>query len=274
VNFGAIFATDIDNPTPSVDFDLLSSETGNINIGTSVLAGNTIKLGQNTGTSVHCGSIDLKGTNINNSVSATTGDISLVPAQTTGALYIGSNSSTATRTTGGINIGSNSVGVTPIVIGTAGQSTTALNGTSVNVGTKITSPVYDSTSALTAMTFGGNITTSDITIGGAQTTGILNIGTANNRSTGPINIGTGAVGVNPIVIGTPSQSTIELKGTSVAVGTKLTSPVYDSTSASTAMTLGSNLQSASLTIANAQTSGDIFIVCGTRTAAAEISIVA
>ncbi len=85
VTFGAIIATDIDTPTPSVDFDLLSSETGNINIGTSVPAGKTIKLGQNTGASIHCGSIDLQGTNINNAVASGTGIISVGPAQTTGA---------------------------------------------------------------------------------------------------------------------------------------------------------------------------------------------
>jgi hypothetical protein len=66
VTFGSIFTTDIDTPTPSVDFDFLGSEIGNINIGTSVPTTKTIKLGAVTGTSVHAGSIDLQGTNINN----------------------------------------------------------------------------------------------------------------------------------------------------------------------------------------------------------------
>jgi hypothetical protein len=273
VTFGSIFATDIDTPTPSVDFDLLSSETGNINIGASVLAGNTIKIGASTGTSVHCGSVDFKGTHINNAVSATTGDVSLCNNQTTGALYIGSHPTVPTRTTGGINIGSNSVGVTQIVIGTTGQSTTALNGSSVNVGTKITSPVYDSTSATTAMTIGANVSTTSISIGESQTTGTLNIGTSALRTTGPINIGTSTIGNNAITIGTTGQSTIALNGTSTNVTTKLTCPVYDSTTATTALTVGSNLQSASLTIANSLTSGDIFIGCGTvRTSASDISI--
>jgi hypothetical protein len=272
VTFGSIFVTDIDTPTPSVDFDLLTSETGNINFGTSVPAGSTIKLGQSTGASIHCGSIDLQGTNINNAVASGTGTISLGPAQTTGTLNIGSHPTTATRTTGGINIGSNSAGVTPIVIGTTGQSTVALNGTSVNVGTKITSPVYDSTSATTAMTIGSNNTTSDISIGGAQTSGDINIGqNAGRLATGAVNISTSSTNAVPITIGSATSNTT-LNGTAVNVTTKITSPVYDSSADSTAMTVGGNLVSGNLTIAGAQTTGDLFIGTGTRTSAADISI--
>ena len=173
VTFGSIFATDIDTPTPSVDFDLLTSETGNINFGTSVPTTKTIKIGASTGTSIHCGSIDCTGTNINNSVAAGTGIVSLAPSQTTGALYIGSNATTATRTTGAINIGTNNASSTnTITVGTAARSTIALNGTSVDVGTKITSPAYDATTASTAMTIGGNQLSGSITIGGgARTSG-------------------------------------------------------------------------------------------------------
>lgn len=272
VTFGSIFATDIDTPTPSVDFDLLGSEIGNINIGTSVPTTKTIKIGASTGTSIHCGSIDLQGTNINNAVASGTGTISLGPSQTTGILNIGSNSTTATRTTGAINIGSNSVGVTPITIGTAGQSTVALNGTSVNVGTKITSPVYDSTSAITALTVGSNVTTVDISIGGSQTSGDINIGQNSARlATGAVNICTASTNAVPIIIGSATSNTT-LNGTTVDVGTKITSPVYDCSAAGTAMTLGSNLVGGNLTIAGGQTSGDIFIGTGTRTAASDISI--
>ena len=154
-----IYSQNISPITSTDAFNFLSSQTsGQINIGTN--ATGTIKIGAVTGTSVHAGAIDLQGTNINNNVSSTTGTISLGPGQTIGTLNIGSHPTTATRTIGAINIGSNSAGITPITIGTAGQSTIALNGTSVDVGTKITSSTYDSTSATTAMSVGGNLTTS------------------------------------------------------------------------------------------------------------------
>lgn len=250
VTFGQIYATDLDTPTPSVDFDLLTSETGNINIGTSVPSLKTIKIGASTGTSIHTGSIDHQGTNINNAVSATTGTISLAPAQTTGILNIGSHPSTGTRTTGPINIGSNSIGVTPITIGTTGQSTIALNGTSVDVGTKLTTPKIDSLSA------SGNIE-----IGSNQTDGIINIGTPNTRTSGAINIGTGMTTANAIKIGTAATTTMTLQALTVNATTKLTCPAIDTLSSGTNMTIGA-----------LQTTGTLTIGGGARTTAGTISI--
>lgn len=297
VTFGTIFATTIDTPTPSADFDFLDSEIGNINIGTSVPAGQTIKLGASTGTSIHCGSIDLQGTNINNAVAPATGTISIAPSQTTGPLYIGSSSSTGVRTTGGINIGTNSVGVTPITIGTVGQTTTALNGTSVNVGTKLTTPAVDATLDTTNMTIGSNLRGGNLTIGGSsghtgtiniasgQTSGALNIGNGARTNTATINIGTqaalnAAMGIN---IGTASNSYTNLYGSNVLIDTKLEVPIINAKAFDTLMTIGSNLTSGSLTLggtsqsgdinlATGQTSGDLFIGTGTRTAAGDINI--
>ena len=250
VTFGQIFVTDIDTPTPSVDFDLLTSETGNINFGTSVPTTKTIKIGASTGTSIHCGSIDCTGTNINNAVSATTGVISLAPAQTTGILNIGSHPSTGTRTTGPINIGSNSIGVTPITIGTTGQSTIALNGTSVDVGTKLTTPKIDSLR-----------TSGTIEIGNNQTDGIINIGTSNSRTTGAINIGTGMTSANTIKMGIAGFSTIKMQALSVDYTTKLTCPILDSLGTGLAMSLGAN-----------QLAGVLNIGGGVRTTAGQINI--
>ena len=273
VTFGNIFATDIDTPTPSVDFDLLTSELGNINFGTSVPTTKTIKIGASTGTSIHCGSIDMQGTNINNAVASGTGTLSLAPSQTSGILNIGTGSRTIGGSGGGINIGTACTGAIPITIGTTGQSTTTLNGTSVAVTTKMTTPAIDSTSAATNMTIGSNLVGGTLTIGGSslntgtisigagQTTGALNIGNGARTGTGAINIGTQATGTIAINIGTTAQTTTSLKGTSVDVVTKLTSPAVEPTSVSTALALAAT-----------QTSGVLNIGTGARTTGANINI--
>jgi len=76
-------------------------------------------------------------TNMTIGSNLTTGALSLASAQTTGTLNIGSNT-TATRTTGAINIGSNNSGTCAITIGTAGKTTTSLNGTNVTIASKLT----------------------------------------------------------------------------------------------------------------------------------------
>ena len=81
--FGTIYATTIDTPTPTADFDFLDSATANINIGTAVPTLKKIKLGADTGTTVQCGSIDCTGTAINNAVDYLGGDLSLGAGQTT-----------------------------------------------------------------------------------------------------------------------------------------------------------------------------------------------
>jgi len=305
VTFGEIFVTDIDTPTPSVDFDFLSSEIGNINIGTSVPTTKTIKIGASTGTSIHCASINCTGTNINNAVAATTGDISLCNNQTTGILNIGTGSRTLGGSGGGINIGSLATGAIPIVIGTTGQTTTALNGTSVNVGTKLTAPKIDSTTLSTAMTIGENLTTGQLSIAQNQQTGLLNIGVCNSRSTtsGNINIGTGASVSSAINIGGGDSSSGSINigqigtttgTTTVNIGTSTVGshPVnIGSTSALTTINGASTLSGAvaasigiktpyiepatatsDLDLAAAQTSGDLYIGTGTRTSAADINI--
>jgi len=258
VTFGEIFATDIDTPTPSVDFDFLSSEIGNINIGASVPTLKTIKLGQSTGASIHCGSIDLQGTNINNAVASDTGIISLAPKQTTGTLNIGTHPTTGTRTTGGINIATNSVGVTPIIIGTTGQTTTTLRGTTVDVVTKLTTPILDCVtdagSGNTSLAIGGSATSGNIIIGAALGTGDVSIAAAQSAG-GTVTIGS-------------SNTVTTLSGSSVNVGTKLTAPKIDSTTLGTAMTVGENLTTGQLSIAQNQQTGLLNIgVCNSRSTA-------
>jgi len=251
--FGTIFATTIDTPTPSADFDFLDSATANVNIGTSVLAGNTIKLGQSTGTSIHCGSIDLKGTNINNAVNSDTGTISLAPAQTTGALYIGANASTSTRTTGAINIGTTSAGVTPITIGTTGQSTIALNGTSVTATTKLLTPIIDcvtdATAGNTSLAIGPSAVVGNIVIGAALGAGDISIATA-QTSGGTVTIGS-------------SNTVTTLNGTSVKATTKLITPIIDcvtdASATNTSLSIGPSAVNGNIVIGAALGVGDVSI---------------
>ena len=122
-----------------------------------------------------------------------------------------------------VNIGTNLIGInigttgssfgTPVSIniGTAGKSNIALNGLSVNVSTKLTSPSYDAGgTGTTAMTIGSNLSSGSLTIGGGQTTGVLNIGTGTRSTTtsglGAINIGTGSSTANSIIIGGVSSA--------------------------------------------------------------------
>ncbi len=270
--FGSIFVTDIDTPTPSVDFDLLSSQVGNINFGTSVPTTKTIKIGASTGTSIHCGSIDLQGTNINNAVASGSGTISLGPSQTTGTLYIGSHPTTGTRTTGPINIGTNSVDVTPITIGTTGQTTIVLNGTSVKATTKLTTPVLDCVTDAgtgnTSLSIGPSATSGNIVIGAAL--GVGDVSIASTQSTG----GTVTIGSN--------NTATTLNGTNVTATTKLSTPAVDSSAAGTNMTIGSNLTTGTLTIggtqtvdvalASAQTAGNLNIGNGARILSSAINI--
>lgn len=259
--FGTLYATTINTPTPSVDFNLLGSETGNINIGTSVASGKTIKIGASTLTSIHCGSIDCTGTNINNAVASGTGIVSLAPSQTTGALYIGSNS-TATRTSGSINIGSNVVGLTPITIGMATKSTTALNGT-VTLGSLMNTVGISDTSSISST---GLITGSSFQNTGASatisTTGAIGGSSVSVANAGYLQVG----GVGAIING------INVSGNIQTASGKFLGATYDSLDATTAIALASNVTSVNVGIAGSQTSGVLNIGIGSRTTAGGIFI--
>lgn len=287
--FGTIYTTKIDTPTPSTDFDLLGSETGNITMGALVATGKSLTLGSSAS------STTLNGTNVTVPTKLTTpaiysttdatnmflgqnltsgnltiggsvghtGSINIGSAQTTGALNIGNGSRTGN---GAINIGNQATGTIAITIGSTAYTNIALRGPTVDVSTKLTSPTVDSTSDVTAMTVASNLTTANLTIAGAQTQGVLNIGTGpriTGGGGGGINIGTGAVvgtgGLVPIIIGTASYSSTDMYGTSVNVRTKITCPQIDSFNPATSITYGSNLVGGSLTIGGTGQTGGINI---------------
>jgi len=207
------------------------------------------------GSNLTSGSLTIGGS------SGHTGAINLGSAQTTGALNLGNGARTGT---GAINMGTQATGTIAITIGTAGQTTTSLKGTSVDVGTKLTSPAIEPTSVSTALA-----------IGATQTSGILNIGTGARLTGGTINIGTAVTALNTVGInvGTPTTTFTRLYGSNVGIETKMTSPVIDSPLDSTNMTLGGNLLGGNLTIGLAQTDGIINIGTGNaRTTFGDINI--
>ena len=119
----------------------------------------------------------------------TTSDITIAGAQTTGILNIGTGARTTPVADSAINIGTSAVGATRVNIGTAAYTDINLNGTSVDVSTKITSPAYDSSAANTNMTFGANLVRGNLTIAEDQTEGLLNIACNDGRlAAGEINI--------------------------------------------------------------------------------------
>jgi hypothetical protein len=196
----------------------------------------------------------------------TTSGISIGALQTGGNIDIGNNS--ARNNSGQVNICTATTNAPTITIGSL-TSNTALNGTSVAIGTKITSSTYDSSAAGTNMKIGSNLTSGTLTIGGTSQSGDVNIDTTADLS-------------HNLKIGTGARTSITLNGPTVEVITRFLTPICDSSNASTPMTIGSNLVGGSLTIGGAQTadislgatqtSGDLFIGTGTRTAAADINI--
>ena len=156
-----------------------------------------------------------------NTISSLTsnGEVEICAEQTSGNLNIG----TGLRT-GQINIGTGSVN--PITIG-GESSSIALNGTCTFAKQIIASGIQTLN------------TTADLNIADSQLSGDIKIGNA--KTSGSIYLGnTGNTG-NSVVINAPLTCGL------VTVGTKITSSKYDSTDATTAMTVGSNLTS-SLTI--------------------------
>ena len=142
-------------------------------------------------------------------------------------------------------------------------NSSSIDTTTLTSTTSITTPALNSTSASTALTIGSNVETADITIAGGQTTRTLNIGTgARSGNNSTINIGTVAGGTTKVNIGTAAKTTISLLGSSVDVGTKITSPAYGSSADDGNLTLGANITTGNLKIGGAQTEGDIEIGCG------------
>ena len=155
-------------------------------------------------------------------------------------------------------------------------------GANTNTTVQCGSVAFSGTAIDNAVDFLGG----DLSLGAGQTTGILNLGTGfrgTSGSGGGINIGTLASGTIPITIGTTAKTTTALRGTSVDVVTKLTTPKLDATAYDTAMTIGSNITSGTLTIggtaqtgninlASGQTSGSLNIGTGARTSGSAINI--
>jgi len=171
------------------------------------------------------------------------GQVNIATAQTTGTLNIG----TGSRTTpgGGINIGTGSSSASSVNIG-SGTSSTVLNGTYVQVTTKLQTPKIESI-----------VNTGTIEIGNNQTSGLINIGTANTRTSGNINMGSACSLANQITIGTAATSTIRLQGLSIDASTKITTPILNSSAAGDNMTIGGNLDTGSITIGGLLSTGSI-----------------
>ena len=217
-----LLTTSIETSTPTTAFNLLSTQTGNVNIAntTTGTTGQTIKIGASTLTSVHCGSIDHKGTAINNSVAPALGDINICDLQTSGNLNIGTGTRLTTGNGGAINIGGGLNAANPINIGSVNavvsaspinlNTSTAASG-AVNIGSSSSTTNIKGTSTLTGnvtATTGiktayieSTVTTTDLELAAAQSGGVLYIGTGPRSSGGEINIGTGANTSNNLYIG-------------------------------------------------------------------------
>jgi hypothetical protein len=243
-----LYSSNIDTLTPTADFDFLDSATANINIGASVPFLKTIKLGANTNTTVQCGSIAFSGTAIDNAVDFLGGDLSLGAGQTTGILNLGTGFRGTSGSGGGINIGTLANGSIPIVIGTTGQTTTTLRGTSVDVVTKLTTPKLDATADNTAMTIGSNITSGTLTIGGTAQTGNINI--ASGQTSGSLNIGTSVPALKTIKLGANTGTTVQC-GSIACSGTAIDNAV--------------NYLGGDLSLGAGQTTGILNIGTGFRT---------
>jgi hypothetical protein len=284
--FSKLFATEIDTASPSTTFDFLTSQTENINIGTSVGASKTIILGQATGTSVHAGSIDFKGTHINNNVSATTGDISLANNQTTGILNIGTGSRTGA---GAINIGTAGTGLFNINVGTTNQSTTTVNNVLVGsngcIAGRSTYLTYNATTAIPAtinldvlVLFFGSTASQTLTLPlgvASQRMYIKNYASVDVTISGGVMVLWGLTTVSSTLLLKSGESTLLVYNISGWVQATPTNAfgTLDAPKVDTAMTLGSNLTTGDLTIAGAQTTGDINIGNGSaRLAGGAINI--
>ena len=171
-------------------------------------------------------------------------------------IIIGDSGNTSTLTLGGTN-----------------TTSTTIKGTSVDVVTKLTTPVLDCLTDASAgnvsLAIGGTATVGNINIGASQTTGILNIGTGSRTGAGAINIGTNATGTHAITVGTTGQTTIGLNGTSVNVGTKLTTPVLDcltdALAGNVSLAIGGTAAVGNINIGASQTSGVLNIGTNART---------
>ena len=255
-----IYAQNISAITPTETFNFLDTQTANIYIGenTTGTSGQIIQIGAPALTQTKIGALSIQETEINNSVDAAAGNIQIGNNQTTGTLYIGSGSG-ITRS-GPINIGSYTNNTSTVNIGPAsGSSTTNIYGKGVIYGTKF--DVHNNATDVTLFntTFNGTVTIAD-----SQFSGILNIGNGTARgSLGAINIGSGTTKAVPITIGSSASNTT-LNGTSVTIPTKLITPRIDGYSATTDLSIGSNMLQGNITIGSALTAGDITIGSSTQ----------
>jgi len=235
---------------------------------------------------VHAGSIGFKGTHINNHVSATTGDINLANNQTTGVLNIGTGSRTGD---GAINIGTAGTGAFNINIGTASQSPTPVNNVLVGSNGCIAGRTvylsYSATATIPATTnldlfvlYFGSTASQTLTLSTFSVTQRMYI---KNYASVDVTIKGGVMLLYAATA--PSSSLLLKSGESTllfynSTGWIQISPTnafgtLDAPEVDTAMSLGSNLTTGNLTIAGAQTDGDINIGTGSaRLAGGAINI--
>ena len=153
-------------------------------------------------------------------------------------------------TTAGITLGGASSGIVMngnlTMASTKNISLSGGGGISISTAGKISCYQYDSTSPVQGLELGGTNTTSSIYIGALQTTGNINLGHTTPASD------SGTLTINKLV-SLPANKTITLNST----GGSVLSPVFNSTSATQALTIGGSNTTASITIGGALTSGAI-----------------
>jgi hypothetical protein len=188
------------NHTLGNSLNLFSTTVDNINIGGSIPAGKTLKLGSTSTGSVHCSNIDFEANQMNHATSPAGGVIRIGNGQTTGQLNIGTggnSAGTTTRTTGAINIGNdttyygaisigaNSTTVTPnlptILIGSNNTTMSLVKGfifyRDISGGLGTYKNYLDGDDIRTSFYLANNTTTGGVFIGASQTsTGLIKLG--------------------------------------------------------------------------------------------------
>jgi len=168
VSFPKLLAGEIDSTTPGFSNNMFNTLTGNLNLATNGILGQTLRIGAYTNASVHCASIDHQGNSINHATNASGGTLNICNNMTSGTLNIG----TSTTRSGNINIG-NGVGASGYVY--IGNSTagTQIGGTLLSTGQITATAGIQSTSG--SITTGGNISTTGT--GTITSAGNLSMGT-------------------------------------------------------------------------------------------------
>jgi len=190
VSFPKLLAGEIDSTTPAFSNNMFNTLTGNLNLATNGLIGQTLRVGAYTGASVQCASIDHTGNSINHATNASGGTLNLANNMTSGTLNIGTN----TARSGNINLGNGAGASGYINIGSS-TAGTQVGGTLLSTGQITATAGLQSVSG--AITTGGNISTTGsgtITSAGliTATSGISSSGaittTGNISTTGTGNI--------------------------------------------------------------------------------------